>query len=102
MSTYKVFLGVVTGVAIGAAMGVLFAPDKGSSTRKKIARKGQDYVDGLGEKFNSLIDGITHQVDTVRHEAKKLVDSASSKAQDLEAEASNAVHTTKSKLRSQM
>ena len=36
MESSKVVLGVIGGVAVGALLGVLFAPDKGSKTRKKI------------------------------------------------------------------
>ena len=36
MSTGKLVVGVLAGVAVGALVGMLFAPDKGSETRKKI------------------------------------------------------------------
>ena len=40
MSTGKIVVGVLAGVAVGALLGVLFAPDKGSETRKKISKGG--------------------------------------------------------------
>ena len=41
MNSGKVVLGVLAGLAAGAALGILFAPDKGTATRKKISKKGE-------------------------------------------------------------
>jgi gas vesicle protein len=45
MKTGKVVLGLLAGVAAGAILGILFAPDKGSNTRKKIVDKGEGYAE---------------------------------------------------------
>ncbi|MFZ6014344.1 MAG: YtxH domain-containing protein, partial [Bacteroidota bacterium] len=45
MNNGKAVLAVVAGVAAGVALGMLFAPDKGSDTRKKISKKGEDLAD---------------------------------------------------------
>jgi hypothetical protein len=58
MSSGKVLLGVLAGVAAGAFLGILFAPDKGLNTRKKIVKKGEDYADA---KINSMNLSITFQ-----------------------------------------
>lgn len=70
MSSGKVLLGVLAGVAAGALIGILFAPDKGTETRKKIVEKGEDYVDGLKEKVNSLIDEVGKKMDGMHPKAK--------------------------------
>ena len=47
MSSGKVLLGVLAGVAAGAVLGILFAPDKGSKTRKKIVDSSEDVLDEI-------------------------------------------------------
>jgi gas vesicle protein len=68
MSRGRIILGALAGVAAGALIGILFAPDKGSSTRKKIVNKGEEYVENLKEKINGLLnDG--HRSQKVRETA---------------------------------
>ena len=59
MNSGKVILGALAGLAAGALIGVLFAPDKGSESRNKIVKKGEDYLDSVKQKFNSLLDTIS-------------------------------------------
>jgi gas vesicle protein len=72
MKTSNTILGIVGAAAAGALLGVLFAPDKGSETRKKIKDKSKDYGDNLKTKF----DGI---VDTIKSNGKEIVDEGKSK-----------------------
>jgi gas vesicle protein len=74
MSVKKVLIGVLTGAAIGATLGIMFAPDKGSTTRRRFSRKGYDYSDELEEKFNELIDSITKQFETVVAEVNRMAE----------------------------
>jgi len=64
--TGKVVMGVLAGIAVGALLGVLFAPDKGSETRKKMAEKGGDLVDGVKDKLNNLIDELNQKIDAAK------------------------------------
>ena len=66
MSSGKVVMGVLAGIAVGALLGVLFAPDKGSETRKKMAEKGGDLVDGVKDKLNDLIDELNRKIDEAK------------------------------------
>ncbi len=70
MDSGKVLLGLLAGVAAGALLGVLFAPDKGSVTRTKITKKGEDYVDTLKEKFNEFVDNLSDKFDKVKDDVK--------------------------------
>lgn len=50
---------LLTGLAVGVVLGILFAPDKGSETRRKIADQGRD----LKDKFSDLVDDLMHKFD---------------------------------------
>ena len=86
MNSGKVLLGLLAGVAAGALLGVLFAPDKGSVTRKKITRKSEDYADGLTEKFNEFLDTLNEKFDDV----KEGVENLKTKAENIKEEAKSA------------
>jgi gas vesicle protein len=60
MKSGKAILGLIAGLAAGAVIGVLLAPDKGSETRKKFAKKGEDIADDLKQKFNDFIDNLAN------------------------------------------
>ncbi len=68
MNSGKLLLGVLGGVAAGALLGILFAPEKGSKTRKKISKKGEDYVDGFKEKFDELLHSMSEKFNKVKDE----------------------------------
>jgi len=86
MSTGKIVLGVIAGLAAGSLLGVLFAPDKGSTTRKKIHRKGEDEIDALKDKFNDFIDNITQKFDKVKEEVVDFAEDAMNSVEDVEKE----------------
>jgi len=66
MSSGKVLLGVLAGVAAGALLGILFAPEKGSDTRKKISKKAEGYTDTIKEKFNEFVNDISEKYEKVK------------------------------------
>jgi gas vesicle protein len=68
MGKENVLLGLLAGIAAGALLGILFAPDKGSATRKKLAKKGEDYAEELSEKFKEFIDALGERFDDVKED----------------------------------
>jgi len=60
-NTGKIIGAVLAGVAIGGILGILFAPDKGSETRKKILAKGEDFKDLVQEKLSGLMSQMNHE-----------------------------------------
>ncbi|HEX6192866.1 MAG TPA: YtxH domain-containing protein [Chitinophagaceae bacterium] len=55
----------VIGFTAGVLAGILFAPDKGSATRQKIADAGND----LKDKFNDFIDELSNKAEDLAEEA---------------------------------
>ena len=50
-NTSKILIALGTGLAIGGVLGVLFAPDKGSVTRQKIAEEGKKFAGNFSDKI---------------------------------------------------
>ena len=88
MGSGKVLLGVLAGVAVGATLGILFAPDKGTNTRKKISRKADDYSQELEEQFNDFIKTVTRKFEDMKDEAGTMAENGKQKVEEAIAEIS--------------
>jgi gas vesicle protein len=73
MKTSNVILGILAGAAVGAVVGILFAPDSGKNTRDKISRKTGDLVGDLKDRADHLADRASQ----LAHKATSLVDKVS-------------------------
>ncbi len=81
MATGKIILGVLVGAAAGAIAGVLLAPDKGSVTRQKLFKLGEEYADGIKNTFNDYLNTVSDNVNTVKDKAKEAVDKTTAKVE---------------------
>jgi len=70
MKTSSTILGILGAAAAGAFLGVLFAPDKGANTRKKISDKSKDYGDNLKSKVDGILNTITSNGKDIIEEGK--------------------------------
>lgn len=92
MDSGKVLLGVLAGAAVGATLGILFAPDKGSNTRKKISKKSNEYAEGLEDKFQEFMQSVTEKFEKMTAEAQKASHNGQAKAEELLTDAAKAIH----------
>ena len=73
MKTGNVVLGTLAGIAAGVSLGILFAPHKGSKTRRMIVAKGEEYTDELEEKFNSLLKSLNEKYEAICKKTAEIV-----------------------------
>jgi len=57
-STSKVLIALASGIAAGAVLGILFAPDKGSETRRKLNESIDDVTERLKKTGQKLSSGL--------------------------------------------
>lgn len=89
MNGNKAFWGIVTAAAVGAVIGLLFAPEDGGETRKKIKRKtnslASDLIDALEkskEKAASVVGQVKKEGEEYKDEALNKADEYSNKAKE--------------------
>lgn len=73
MKTKKTVITVLTGAAMAAIGGLLFAPQKGSAMRKKISKKSRKYADTVNNTYKSSVDSITNTFRTITRRAEDKV-----------------------------
>jgi gas vesicle protein len=73
---------VLIGFAAGLLVGVLFAPDHGSATRGRIARRGRE----LKDKFDDLVDSLSSKFDDLKEEGDAFAEKAKEKARSYSTE----------------
>ena len=73
----------VNGVLVGILLGVLFAPDSGEETRRKISRRAA----GLKDTYDDLADNVSNTYNKVKSKANDLINRGETALDDMEDEA---------------
>ncbi len=63
---FRTFL---NGVAVGIILGVLFAPDSGEETRRKISQRAA----GIKDSYNDFADDVSYTYNKIKDKASKVV-----------------------------
>lgn len=82
MNKGKVLLGVLAGIAAGALIGVLLAPEKGTDLRQKISKKGDGYLDDLKEKVNEFVETVTDKFTSAKDKTNEMVANGKAKVEE--------------------
>ena len=83
MNGNKAFWGIVTAAAVGAIIGLLFAPEEGNQTRKKIKKKTNSLATDLIEALEKSKEKAAGAVSQLKKEGEEYKDAAIDKADEL-------------------
>ncbi|MES2797905.1 MAG: YtxH domain-containing protein [Bacteroidota bacterium] len=83
MRTSKILLSIIAAAGAGAAIGLLYAPDKGANTRKNISEKGDKFLEGLNESLSQFQGAITKKYNSAIAETEALISNGKSKLEEM-------------------
>ncbi len=95
MNAGKFLTGLLSGAAIGAAIGLLFAPKKGADTRKKITETSDSYLKDAKSKFNNFADNVNEKAEALKARGKANL--SDNKAEETMNQAKAEIHDMKSR-----
>ncbi len=76
-TSVSALLGFIAGATAGVAIGILFAPDKGTATRKKVKEQAKKIS-------NEAKDNLSHKIDDLNKFVSSFIDETKEKIADLE------------------
>lgn len=86
-NTGSTLLALITGAAIGAGVGLLYAPESGEKTRKKIKDESKKAQDRLNKKYTETSSNLSEKATQARVDfetrLEETLSSASHKADDI-------------------
>lgn len=83
MKTSNILLSVLGSAFVGALLGVLFAPDKGTKTRKELSKKGDEYAGIAKKEYEDILKRMNKQYDNLKSQSDDLLSKSKSKAEEL-------------------
>jgi gas vesicle protein len=82
MNTKKILMGVLAGAATGAVLGLVFAPEKGKSTIRRIMDKGETYLSRLEQILDGYVSLINDKMENLKADVADMGNNGTSKVKD--------------------
>src|SRR6266536_2444289 len=79
----------INGVFVGFLLGILYAPDRGEETRRKISQRASDIKDTVKGTYSEVAGTVSSKIDQVKNKASQLVNKEKRNYSDLEAQTGN-------------
>lgn len=86
---------MISGAFLGSVVALLYAPDKGSTTRDRLSYRLNRYLEDLSDLIEQLRDERDNIVSDAKLKGTQVVEDAQRKAEDLIAEAETLLNTIK-------
>lgn len=85
-NTGKTIVALLLGTAVGAAAGILFAPDEGRKTRRRLKKTFDEATDNVKQNLENLNDDLRNKADklkgTLEENIETLLSRSSYKAEE--------------------
>lgn len=81
--SHKSFFSLLLGLAAGAAIGILYAPDKGKNTREKVKRAAAGNLDDLQEGAENLEAEVEDKAQEAKEDMKDLGETLKKKGTEI-------------------
>lgn len=69
-SGFAFIAGLAVGAVVGGIAGLLFAPEAGDETRKKLQVKSKELTDDFYDKFDDFKDTVTDALENVKEKVE--------------------------------
>lgn len=80
----KVLIGLLAGLAAGAALGLLFAPEAGTETRERLGQSFKDLSDTIKEKAAAELENLSSLKEKVVDKVKNKINPEDEYADELD------------------